>query len=172
LSQVEKVEALRNEFFVAGKVPSDVNEETWASFKNAVRSFNVLKNSFYKDIKKDQNDNLSKKQALVAKAKELQDSTDFATTTPIMKKIQEEWKEIGHVPRKYSDKLWAEFRGACNSYFEKVKEHKTEENAEEIEAFEKKKDYLESLKAFEMTGNHKTDLDAIKLHIETWKELW
>ena len=169
LSQVEKVEALRNEFFVAGKVPSDVNEETWASFKNAVRSFNVLKNSFYKDIKKDQNDNLSKKQALVAKAKELQDSTDFATTTPIMKKIQEEWKEIGHVPRKYSDKLWAEFRGACNSYFEKVKEHKTEENAEEIEAFEKKKDYLESLKAFEMTGNHKTDLDAIKLHIETWK---
>jgi hypothetical protein len=86
-----------------------------------------------------------------------------------MKKIQEEWKEIGHVPRKYSDKLWAEFRGACNSYFEKVKEHKTEENAEEIEAFEKKKDYLESLKAFEMTGNHKTDLDAIKLHIETWK---
>jgi len=106
---------------------------------------------------------------LVAKAKELQDSTDFATTTPIMKKIQEEWKEIGHVPRKYSDKLWAEFRGACNSYFEKVKEHKTEENAEEIEAFEKKKDYLESLKAFEMTGNHKTDLDAIKLHIETWK---
>ena len=169
LSQVEKVEALRNEFFVAGKVPSDVNEETWASFKNAVRSFNVLKNSFYKDIKKDQNDNLSKKQALVAKAKELQDSTDFATTTPIMKKIQEEWKEIGHVPRKYSDKLWAEFRGACNSYFEKVKEHKSEENAEEIEAFEKKKDYLESLKAFEMTGNHKTDLDAIKLHIETWK---
>jgi hypothetical protein len=169
LSQVEKVEALRNEFFVAGKVPSDVNEETWASFKNAVRSFNVLKNSFYKDIKKDQNDNLSKKQALVAKAKELQDSTDFATTTPIMKKIQEEWKEIGHVPRKYSDKLWAEFRGACNSYFEKVKEHKTEENAEEIEAFEKKKDYLESLKAFEMSGNHKTDLDAIKLHIETWK---
>ena len=89
-TNAEKVEALRNEFFVAGKVPSDVNEETWASFKNAVRSFNVLKNSFYKDIKKDQNDNLSKKQALVAKAKELQDSTDFATTTPIMKKIQEE----------------------------------------------------------------------------------
>jgi hypothetical protein len=168
-AQVEKVEALRNEFFVAGKVPSDVNEATWASFKNAVRSFNVLKNSFYKDIKKDQNDNLSKKQALVAKAKELQESTDFATTTPIMKKIQEEWKEIGHVPRKYSDKLWAEFRGACNSYFEKVKEQKSEENAEEVAAFEKKKDYLESLKTFEMTGNHKTDLDAIKLHIENWK---
>jgi hypothetical protein len=168
-AQVEKVEAARNAFFAAGKVPAELNEETWTSFKNAVRSFNVLKNSFYKEIKKDQNDNLSKKQALVAKAKELQESTDFAATTPIMKKIQEEWKTIGHVPRKYSDKLWAEFRAACNAYFEKLKEQKVAENPEEVQAFENKKNYLENLRAFEMTGDHKTDLDAIKLHIENWK---
>ena len=74
LVQIQKVEALRNEFFAAGKVPSDVNEETWAAFKTAVRNFNSFKNSFYKDIKKDQNDNLNKKMALVAKAKELQAS--------------------------------------------------------------------------------------------------
>ncbi|WP_333876900.1 DUF349 domain-containing protein [Flavobacterium sp.] len=169
LVQIEKVEALRNQFFAAGKVPAEVNEDTWTSFKNAVRSFNALKNSFYKDIKKDQNDNLSKKQALVAKAIELKDSTDFATTTPLMKQIQEEWKTIGHVPRKFSDKLWAEFRAACNEYFEKLKEQKSEVNAEEIEAFEKKKAYLETLRAFELVGDHKTDLDAIKAHIEMWK---
>ena len=169
IGQVEKVEGLRNEFFIAGKVPSEVNEATWASFKNAVRSFNVLKNSFYKDIKKDQNDNLTKKQLLVAKAKELQDSSDFETTTPIMKQIQEDWKQIGHVPRKYSDKLWTEFRAACNGYFEKLKEQKSEENAVEVEAFEKKKNYLETIKSFELIGDHKTDLEAIKLHIETWK---
>jgi len=168
-AQVEKVEAARNEFFAAGKVPSEVNEETWASFKNAVRSFNVLKNSFYKDIKKDQTTNLSLKQALVAKAKELQESTDFATTTPIMKQIQEEWKTIGHVPRKFSDQLWTDFRAACNAYFEKLKEQKSEENSEEVEAFEKKKAYMETMRAFEMTGDHKTDLDAIKAHIENWK---
>jgi hypothetical protein len=32
-----------------------------------------------------------------------------------------------------------------------------------------KKAYLETLREFELTGDHKTDLDAIKLHIETWK---
>jgi hypothetical protein len=169
LGQIEKVEALRNQFFAAGKVPPEVTDQTWTEFKNAVRSFNVLKNSFYKDIKKDQNDNLSKKQALVAKAIELKDSTDFAATTPLFKQIQEEWKTIGHVPRKLSDKLWGEFRGACNEYFEKLKEQKTEANAEEIEAFEKKKAYLETLKSFELAGEHKADLDAIKAHIETWK---
>ena len=171
LGQIEKVEALRNQFFSAGKVPTELNEKTWRDFKNAVRSFNVLKNAFYKDIKKDQNDNLSKKQALVAKAIELKDSLDFASTTPLLKQIQEEWKTIGHVPRKLSEKLWAEFRGACNEYFEKLKEQKSEANAEEIEAFEKKKTYLETLKSFELIGEHKTDLDTIKLHIETWKSL-
>jgi len=169
LGQIEKVEAFRNQFFGTGKVPSEVTDQTWTEFKNAVRSFNVLKNSFYKDIKKDQNDNLSKKQALVAKAIELKDSTDFGATTPLFKQIQEEWKTIGHVPRKFSDKLWGEFRGACNEYFEKLKEQKSEANAEEIEAFEKKKSYLETIKSFELIGDHKADLDAIKAHIETWK---
>ena len=168
-AQVAKVEAARNEFFSAGKVPTEVNEETWANFKNAVRSFNVLKNSFYKDIKKDQNTNLNLKQALVAKAKELQESTDFAATTPIMKQIQEEWKTIGHVPRKFSDQLWTEFRAACNVYFENLKAQKSQVNPEEAEAYEKKKNYLDTIRAFEMTGDHKTDLDAIKLHIENWK---
>ncbi|RAR75377.1 DUF349 domain-containing protein [Flavobacterium aciduliphilum] len=171
LGQIEKVEALRNEFFSIGKVPSDVNEATWTSFKTAVRNFNVLKNSFYKEIKKDQNENLAKKQALIAQANELKDSEDFAATTPIMKQIQEDWKLIGHVPRKFSDDLWKEFRAACNHYFERLKDSRKEENAEELAAFEKKKEYLESMKSFELVGNHKTDLDAIKAHIEAWKSI-
>jgi predicted DNA-binding protein YlxM (UPF0122 family) len=169
LGQIDKVEALRNLFFAAGKVPSEVTDQTWSEFKTAVRNFNVLKNSFYKDIKKDQNDNLSKKLALIAKANELKESTDFAATTPLFKQIQEEWKTIGHVPRKFSDKLWSDFRSACNEYFEKLKEQKSEADAEEIEAFENKKAYLETIKGFELIGEHKTDLDAIKAHIETWK---
>ncbi|MHC0440562.1 DUF349 domain-containing protein [Flavobacterium sp. 3-210] len=169
LVQIQKVEALRNDFFAAGKVPSDVNEETWAAFKTAVRNFNAFKNSFYKDIKKDQNDNLNKKMALVAKAKELQESTDFGSTTPIMKQIQEEWKQIGHVPKKYSDKIWKEFKDACNHYFDKLKEHKSEENQDEVAAFDNKKAYLDILRAYQLTGDHKTDLDAIKQHIEIWK---
>ncbi|MBF4491607.1 DUF349 domain-containing protein [Flavobacterium sp. JLP] len=169
LVQIQKVEALRNEFFAAGKVPSEVNEETWAAFKTAVRNFNSFKNSFYKDIKKDQNDNLNKKMALVAKAKELQESTDFGATTPVMKQIQEEWKQIGHVPKKYSDKIWKEFKDACNHYFDKLKEHKSEENVDEVTAFDNKKAYLDVLRAYQLTGDHKTDLDAIKKHIEIWK---
>ena len=167
--QIEKVEALRNDFFATGKVPTDVNEDTWSAFKNAVRDFNSLKNSFYKDIKKDQQDNLNKKLALVERAKALKDSEDFTSTTPVMKQIQEEWKQVGHVPRKYSDSIWKDFKEACNHYFDKLHAQRNEVNSEEMEAFENKKNYLETIKEFTLVGEHKADLDAIKAHIETWK---
>lgn len=166
---INKVEALRQEFFATGKVPTEVNEQTWADFKTAVRNFNAHKNSFYKDIKKEQQSNLDKKTALVARAKELQESEDFAATTPIMKQIQEEWKKIGHVPKKFSDSVWAEFKEACNHYFDRLHQHRNANEEEELIAFEKKKEFLDQIKDFELTGNHKTDLDAIKAHIETWK---
>ncbi|MUV04031.1 DUF349 domain-containing protein [Flavobacterium rakeshii] len=169
--QIEKIEALRSAFFEAGKVPIEVNEDTWAHFKSAVREFNANKNSFYKDIKKEQQDNLTKKMELVEKAESLKDSEDFSATTPIMKQIQEDWKKIGHVPRKYSDKVWKEFKAACNHYFDRLHAVRNEVNKEEIEAFDKKKEYLEDLKSFELTGDHKTDLDAIKQHIDNWKNL-
>ena len=168
-AQIQKMEALRDAFFKAGKVPAEVTEETWANFKNAVRSFNANKNVFYKDIKHEQHENLTKKLELVEKAKSLKESTDFAATTPIMKKIQDDWKKIGHVPRKYSDSVWKDFKDACNAYFDRMHEARNAETSEEVEAFEKKKAFLEELKSFTLSGEHKADLDAIKAHIATWK---
>ncbi|CAM4036879.1 MULTISPECIES: DUF349 domain-containing protein [Flavobacterium] len=170
-SQIKKMEALRESFFKAGKVPVEVTEQTWTAFKTVVRAFNANKNAFYKDIKHEQQENLNKKLALVEKAQSLKENEDFNATTPVMKKIQDDWKKIGHVPRKYSDKIWKDFKDACNHYFDRMHEVRNTENEEEVQAFEKKKDYLDNLKSFELVGDHKTDLDAIKVHIESWKSL-
>lgn len=168
-NQMQKMEALRETFFKAGKVPTELNEETWAKFKTAVREFNKNKNAFYKVIKHEQQENLNQKLALVEKANELKDSDDFKATTPIMKKIQEDWKKIGHVPRKYSDSVWKDFKTACNAYFDRLHKVQNEENKEEVEAYENKKNFLEEFKSFDLVGDHKTDLDAIKANIEKWK---
>jgi hypothetical protein len=168
---MQHMEHLRNEFFAVGKAPSEVNEDLWSAFKNAVRDFNVAKNNYYKGLKNEQQSNYQIKLDLLQKANELKDSNDFAATTPLMKQIQEDWKKVGHVPRKLSDKIWEDFKAACNHYFDRLKETRKESLSEELDAFEKKKAYLETLKAFEMTGDHKTDLEAIKKHIEHWKTL-
>ena len=169
-NQIVKLEALRDSFFKAGRVPAEATEATWTNFKNAVRAFNVTKNSFYKDIKNEQHRNLELKMALIEKAKSYIDTEDFDATTPIMKQIQEEWKKIGHVPRKLSNEIWETFKKTCNAYFDRLHDSRKEEIGVEVEAFEKKKEYLEIIRAFELVGDHKTDLDAIKVHIATWKE--
>lgn len=168
---IKQIEALRTAFFSTGRVPAEQNEETWTSFKNATRNFNVSKNNFYKDIKKEQQDNLQKKQDLVNQAKALSESSDFDSVTPAMKKIQEDWKHIGHVPRKFSDSLWKEFKQICNSYFDRLHTERNKEIEAEMQNFNNKKEYLESMKDFQLTGDHKTDLDAIKIHIENWKNI-
>jgi hypothetical protein len=167
--QIKEIEALREAFFNAGRVPRNVNEQTWAAFKEAVRTFNRNKNAFYKNLKKNQHENLEKKLALVKKAEELKDSEDWESTTPIMKKIQADWKQIGHVPRKYSDKIWEEFKAACNHYFDRLHAQRNEANKEEFEAFENKKAFLDKLKEFKLSGDKEKDLNSINNYIEEWK---
>ena len=86
-----------------------------------------------------------------------------------MKRIQNEWKKIGHVPRKYSDKIWKEFKDACNHYFDRLHALKNEAHKDEIENLVKKNACLEKLKAFELSGNREKDLTAIKSFINEWK---
>ena len=169
--KITEVEALREAFFNAGKVPKQVNDETWKKFKEAVRSFNRSKNAFYKNQKKEQYDNLEKKQELVKLAEEHKNSEDFKATTPIMKKIQADWKNIGHVPRKDSDKIWKKFKAACNHYFDRLHASRNEENKEENEAFDQKRELLDKLKNQELSGDRKKDLPVIKSYIEEWKKL-
>src|SRR5690606_40207330 len=142
-----------------------------AAFKGAVRKFNRNKNSFYKNQKKEQQQNLDKKRALLELAISLKDSEDRETATPEMKRIQSEWKTIGHVPRKYSDKIWKEFKEACNHYFNKLHTQKNKENKGEYEAFTKKKAFLDKLKAFELTGDNKKDFKEVKDYISKWKSI-
>lgn len=170
-NQIKQVEALREQFFKAGKVPQKDNEATWAAFKSAVRSFNRNKNSFYKNLKKDQQENLAKKQALLQRALELKDSEDWDTATAEMKQIQRDWKDIGHVPRKYSDKIWKEFKQACNHYFDRMHSRKNSAYTEEKKNLELKSAILEELRVFKLSGEKEGDLKSIETFVTRWKEI-
>lgn len=169
--KIKEIEALREDFFKAGKVPLSANEETWSQFKSAVRDFNRNKNAFYKGLKKDQFENLNKKMELIKIAEDNKDSDDFSVTTPLMKKIQADWKKIGHVPRKDSDRIWKRFKDACNFYFDRIHAEKNEANKEELVSYEKKLAHIEALKELKLSGDPKNDLDTIKDNIKTWKSL-
>lgn len=169
--KIKKVESLREAFFKAGKVPLKVNEATWSKFKESVRAFNRKKNAFYKGLKKEQQKNLDKKLDLIKIAVDNKDNEDFESTTPLMKKIQAEWKTIGHVPRKESDKIWKQFKDACNHYFDRLHAERNQADKQEMEAFEKKQAFLEDIKSLEFSGAKDENIEKIKSKIEEWKTI-
>jgi hypothetical protein len=163
---IKNLEDLRQQFFKAGNVPKSESEKIWTSFKEATRKFNKEKNSFYKNVKNVQQENLNKKNELIALAQKHKDSEDWDATTEVMKKIQSDWKKIGHVPRKYSDKIWNEFKSACNHYFDRYHVYQNKGSEAEQEIYTKKKELLTAIKS---NTNKDITLDGVKDYIKSWR---
>jgi hypothetical protein len=168
---IKKVQELRDQFFSIGRVPRSKNKELWNLFKEATRNFNKSKNTFYKEQKKEQHINLDKKLELINIAEENKDSDDHEVITPLMKKIQNDWKQIGHVPRKDSDKIWKQFKGACNYYFDRLNAQMDESNKEEIKHYNLKEDFLKDVSSIKLKGNKDEDVKTIKNKINEWKSI-
>jgi len=167
---IKVLEELRQVFFKAGSVPKSESDKIWNKFKEATRKFNRNKNSFYKNIKSVQQENLDEKMKLIEQAESLKDSEDWKEVTEVMKKIQADWRKIGHVPRKYSDKIWNQFKGACNHYFDRFHTYQNAGSKEEQEIFDKKKSLLDTIKKEAETSDN-VDLDSVKNYIKDWRSL-
>ena len=168
---MKQVQEIRDVFFSVGRVPKEKNKEIWATFKDTTRSFNKAKNDFYKHQKSAQYDNLEQKRKLIKLAQDNKDTEDFEKATPLFKKIQHDWREIGHVPRKDSDVIWKEFKAACNHYFDRLHALKNQENKEELVNLEQKQALLDSMKTISLSGDHKQDIQTIKATITQWKNI-
>ncbi|MEN8139104.1 MAG: DUF349 domain-containing protein [Bacteroidota bacterium] len=170
-NRIKKIEALKKEFQNIGRVTKSHNDEIWQKFKDATRVFNKRKNDFYKGLKKDQMVNLEKKMKLVETAESLKDSDDWKKTTEILKKIQNDWKKIGHVPRQQSDEIWNKFRGACNHFFDRLTDHRKGMDSELTGNFEEKTTLLNVVEEIELPSDTKEAVALLKEYINKWKSI-
>ena len=99
------------------------NEEIWQRFRGAMDAFFAKKKAFFASLKDRQTENLERKTQLCIEAEALMESTEWKNATEQMKKLQEEWKTIGPVPKRHADKIWKRFRAACDTFFTRKNEH-------------------------------------------------
>ena len=142
---IKEIEALRQKYFDIGKLPYSKSDAVWQKLKEATKRFNQQKNKFYKQEKKSQQENLKAKLELIKLAESLKDSEDWENTTNTFKKIQSDWKKIGHVPRKFSDDIWKKFKSACNHYFDRFHNQKNTLTPEQNEILDNKMRFLKNL---------------------------
>ena len=137
---------LQAEWKTIGFAPQKMNVKIFERFRSACDAFFNAKKAFFKEIKDKYSENIEKKQALVAEAVALADSTDWKSTSDKLIRIQKEWKTIGTVPKKIGDQLWTEFLGACNKFFEARNAAGAGQRMEENENLEKKRGIVARLK--------------------------
>ena len=143
---IKQVEQLRSEFLKLGNVPKKLSNQNWTEFKTALRAFNAKKNDFYKNLKNSQHVNLEEKQKLISIAQDNMHSEDWDTAVPLFKKLQEDWKNIGHVPKNQANKVWNDFRDACNTFFNNFREKNASTTDDWKQNYHQKKALLEELK--------------------------
>ncbi len=57
------------------------------------------------------------KEALVERAKELSDSTDWRKTSEAQRELMEQWRKAGYAGKEVNDKLWNDFHEARQEFF-------------------------------------------------------
>jgi hypothetical protein len=99
---------------VARNKAREVNRKFWSAFK----SFFATKSTFFKKIDDERQHNLAAKSEIVKKAQEIKASTDWDRTANELKELQRQWREIGPVPEKFREKVFQEFKEACDYFFD------------------------------------------------------
>ena len=143
----QEIIAIQAEWKTIGFAPQKMNVKIFERFRAACDDFFTRKAEYFKTLKDSFKENADKKRALIEKAKALQDSTEWRSTSDKLIALQKEWKTIGVVPKKLGDQLWEEFLGACNKFFEARNAAGAGQRNEEHENLEKKRDVIERLKA-------------------------
>ena len=137
---------LQNEWKTIGFAPQKMNVKIFERFRAACDDFFTRKATYFKTMKEQFAENAEKKRALVEKAQELQDSTDWKSTSDKFIALQKEWKTIGLVPKKLGDQLWNDFLAACNKFFEARNAATAGTRNEERANLEAKRAIIEQLK--------------------------
>ena len=167
----EKVTALQAEWRTIGYAPQKMNTKIFERFRAACDHFFTSKNAYFQTVRDTLNQNYALKLELVEQAEALKESTDWKATTDTLVDLQKKWKEIGSVPKKYSDQIWERFNTACDAFFAAKKEANKGTNEEQHANLEKKRAIIDTLAAIvpeEFEGDLRSKLREAQ---EEWNQV-
>ena len=141
---------------VARSKSKEINKKFWSAFK----SFFSTKSKFFHQLESGRKENLEKKRELVKQAEALKESKDWDKTSTALRNLQAQWKEIGPVPDKFRESIYAEFKNACDHFFGQRRERFEAADKGQADNLAKKEAICQELE--QLTGKPDTTLDQLK----------
>lgn len=153
---------LFREWKLIGPAPKKENDEIWERFKSLLNTFFNNKKEFFSKLKEEQVNNFNLKLDIVKQAEALKDSTDWKKTTQELINLQKEWRNVGPVPRKHSDKIWKRFRAACDEFFNNKNKFFSTVVESEKENLDRKMELIKKLEEWKGGKDKSANLDELK----------
>lgn len=154
-----------------GPVPREHNETIWNTFKSSIDNFYNRKREYFGRVKDEQTENYNKKIDLCLQAEAIAKRDDWRKATDELLQLQAEWKAIGPVAKRNSEKIWQRFRGACDEFFARKTQYYNTLRADENENLAKKEAILTQLKEYQFGEDKEENLRVIKDFQRQWMEI-
>jgi hypothetical protein len=155
-----QINKLHRRWKKVGNLPQRLEDDLWSEFKAATDAFNELKSKNQEKIKEQEEAHYEKKLDLIDQANALKDTDDFEKGHSKMQSMMDRWKNIGPVSRSKSNKIWKQFKGAMDEFYDRRREHFKEVKEERKENLEEKKELLEKLREL---GRHDDPIEAVDI---------
>jgi hypothetical protein len=157
-AKTKEILDLQKRWEIVGGLPrakaKDVNKKFWSAFK----TFFNNKNNFFKKLDEEREHNLKLKNDLVQQALALKESADWEKTSNELKNLQQKWKDIGPVPEKFREKVFKEFKDACDYFFEQRRHQHGKVENEQAENLKQKELICEELEQHASQGTAAANL--------------
>lgn len=138
------------------------NEAVYQAFRSLCDAFFAAKKNFSKEIDAANQEVVAKKKALIEKAQSIATSTDWKNTAEQLKKLQKQWQDSGSAGQRYENKLWKDFRAACNAFFDARQTHFAGQDAENAENLSAKHALIEALRQYELPSDKQEALVKLR----------
>jgi hypothetical protein len=138
------------------------NEAIYQAFRVLCDDFFSAKKNFSKEIDAVSQEIVQNKKGLIEKAQALSSSTDWKNTAEQLKKLQKQWQEFGSAGQRFENKLWKEFRAACNGFFDARQAHFEGQDAENSDNLKAKRALIEALNQYALPTDKQAALAQLR----------
>ena len=165
---ISKLYELREAFKNIGPVPKNDSKRTWSEFREVSKEFNQHKNEYYRQLKNSQRTHIQKAKTLLEEVNSILEADNWRNQSQRMKSIQNDWKNLGPIPRKLINKLRKEFQDQCNLYFDRLKSGYQKLNETETPIYEKRQKFIQDFDATVTAEDTSALLDTLNTSWEQW----
>ena len=148
------LQQLHDEWAEIGPVARELRENLWNRFKEASSVINRKHQAYFDELHAKENENLEKKQALIAQLSTLnsqlstlKNNKQWDEATEKVQAIQQEWRTIGFAPKKQNQTIYNEYRELCEAFFKAKTAYYKGMRDELSENLKKKRELVEAAEA-------------------------